>query len=118
MPPSVESGAGPLVKARERSLGTKRRADFAIDGDSDASGSKSLQTKAYGAMQMRIHEAKNKKEQARTARDKAKATPKGPTNKKRVKKSSTRLSGSQGSVEKNDQQGRALTHLLHKPRVR
>ena len=35
---------------------------------------------------------------------------KGPTNKKRVKKSST--SGSQGSVEENDQQGRARTHLL------
>ena len=52
-------------------------------------------------------------EQARATRDKAKAATKGPANtntKKRVKKSST--SGSQGSVEKNDQQGRALTHLL------
>ena len=45
MPSSVESGAGPLVKAR--SWGTKRRVGFAIDDDSTASGSQSLQTKAY-----------------------------------------------------------------------
>ena len=37
--------------------------DFAIgDGDSDASGSKSLKPKAYGDMQTRIKDAKNKKE--------------------------------------------------------
>ena len=77
-----------------------------------ASGSKPLHTKAYGAMQSRIHEAKAKKAQtkARGTRDKAKASSKGPTNKKRVKKSSP--SGSQGSVEQNDKQGRALTNLL------
>ena len=79
MPSSVESGAGPIVKAR--SLGTRRRADFTIDGDSNASDSKSLQTKAYGAMQTRIQDAKNKKEEARATRDKTKATSKGPTNK-------------------------------------
>ena len=60
MPSSVESGVGPLVKGRP--WGTKRRVDFAIDGDSTASGSKSLQTKAYGAMQTRIKDAQNKKE--------------------------------------------------------
>ena len=110
MPSSVESGAGPLVKGRP--WGTKRRADFAIDGDSNASGSKSLQGKAYGAMQTRIKDAKNKKEQARVTREKSKADrPKSLSNtKKRVKKSSA--SGSQGSVEKNVEKGRALTHLL------
>ena len=86
--------------------------DFAIDGESNTLGSKSLQSKAYGAMQTRIKDAKNKKEQARATREKAKAVKptKGLTNtKKRVKKSSA--SGSQGSVEKNDEKGRALTHL-------
>ena len=88
--------------------------DFANDGDSTASGSKSLQTKAYGAMQTRIKDAKNKKEQARATRGKAKAVK--PTNgltntKKRVRKK-TSTSGSQGSVEKNDEKGWSLTHLL------
>ena len=114
MPSSVESGAGPLV--RGSSWGTTRRVEFAIDdGESDASGSKSLKSKAYGAMQSakfliqtRIKDAKNKKEQIR-AKAKAGRPVKGPTNTtKRVKKCSA--SGSQGSVEKNDEKGRALTH--------
>ena len=115
MPSSCDS-AVPLAGAREPSFGTKRRVDFTLEGDSDAVGSKSLHTKAYGAMQSRIHEAKAKKAQAeaqaeaRGARDKAKASSKGPTNKKRVRKSSP--SGSKGSVEQNDKQGRALTQLL------
>jgi hypothetical protein len=89
---------------------------FTLDGDSDASGSKPLDSKAYGAMKSRIHEAKAKKAQAdaqaaaRETRDKAKASSKGPTNKKRVRKASP--SGSKGSVEQNDKQGRALTQLL------
>ena len=59
--------------------------NFAIDGESTASGSKSLQSKAYGAMQTRIKDAKNKKEQNR-AKAKADKPTKGPTNTtKRVK---------------------------------
>ena len=67
--------------------------DFAIDGDSTASGSKSLQTKAYGAMQTRIKDAKNKKEQARATRDKAKADRpvKGPTNTKKIVKNQVQV---------------------------
>ena len=64
-------------------------------------------------MRTRIKDATNKKEQARATREKAKAVnpTRGLTNtKKRVRKPST--SGSPGSVEKNDQRGRALTHLL------
>ena len=60
MPSSVESGRGPLV--RGGTWGTKRRVDFAIgDDESDASGSESMRSKAYGAMQTRIKDAKNKK---------------------------------------------------------
>ena len=114
MPSSCDS-AVPLVLlgSREPSLGTKRRVDFTLDGDSEASGSKPLEGRAYGAMKMRIHEAKAKKKEAqdaREARDKAKNGSKGPTNKKRVKKTSP--SGSKGSVDQNDKQGRALTKLL------
>ena len=110
MPSSVESRAGPLVRGGH--WGTKRRVDFAIgDDESDASGSESMRSKAYGAMQTRIKDAKNKKELNRA---KAKATQpvKGPTNTtKRVKKSSA--GGSQGSVEqKSDEKGRSLTILL------
>ena len=87
--------------------------EFADDGESEASGSKSLKSKslksrAYGAMQTRIADAKNKKEQQH--RDRAKGAGKSANSSnttKRVKKSS----GTQGSVEKNDEQGRALTDL-------
>ena len=58
-PSSVESGAGPLI--RGGSWGTKRRVEFAIDdGESEASGSKSLKSKGHMAMQTRIADAKNK----------------------------------------------------------
>ena len=57
MPSSVESGAGPSV--RDGSWGTKRRSESAVDvdGESDASVSKS---KGYVAMETRI--ATRKKE--------------------------------------------------------
>ena len=85
--------------------------DFAIDDEeSDASGSKSLKTKAYGAMQTRIKDAKNKKGPHR-AKEKAAKPVKGSTNTtKRVKKSSA--GGRQGLVEKNVEKGRSLTNLL------
>ena len=111
-PASVESGAGPLNGGG--SWGTKRRVDFAIgDGESKASGSKSLKSKAYGSMQTRIRDAKNKRE---PHRDRAKAAGK-PAAGKPAKRSNTtkrvqKSSGSRGSVEENDTRGRSLTNLL------
>ena len=84
VPSSVGSGAGPLV--RGSSWGTKRRVDFAIgDGESDASGSKSLKSKAYGAMQTRIKDAKNKKELNRVKAKAAKPVKSSTNTTKRVK---------------------------------
>ena len=48
MPSSVESGSGPLI--RGSSWGTKRRVEFDDDGESEASGSKSLKSKSLKFM--------------------------------------------------------------------
>ena len=102
IPSSAESGAGPLVRGAP--WGTKRRVDFAIgDDESDASGSKSLKSKAYGAIHTRIKDAKNKKELLR-AKAKAAQPAKGPTNTtKRVK--------SQVQVEAKDRWTRAMRRV-------
>ena len=87
----------------------ERRLDFANgDGESDASGSKSLKSKAYGAMQTRIKDAKSKKELNRVKAKAARPAKSSTNTTKRVKNSSA--GGSQGSVEKNDEKGRSLTH--------
>ena len=60
-------------------------------------------------MQTRIKDAKNKKEQNRVKAKAAKPVKSSTNTTKRVKKLS---GGSQGSVEKIDEKGRSLTHLL------
>ena len=102
MPSSVESGAGPSI--RGGSWGAKWRMDFAmdVDGESDASGSKS---NGYVAMKTRIATRKKERdgERAQTAGKPAR----GSNTTKRVMSSAK-----QGLVEENETRARALTTLL------
>ena len=90
---SAESGSGPLI--RGGSWGTKRRVDFDIDdGESEASGSKSLNSKGYTARQTRIAATKKKKEPHRDRAQAAGEPAKSSNTTNRLKKSSgTRVGG-------------------------
>ena len=82
--------------------------DFVIaDEESEASGSKSSSSKSKGDVAMQTRIAAKKKGHRELAKAAGKPA-KGSNTTKRVKKSS----GNQGSAEKDDTRGRALTDLL------